>query len=224
MSINISKEEFEENYYENKLTYKQMGEKFGCSSAWIMKIGRNHNITPRKANPIPINIIGKKFGNILVLSKEKNYVICQCDCGQIVKRNPHELRREGNKMCKNCRTKAISKKNWKGCGDISGDFWYGIQQSSKKRNYEFQISIEQAWELFLEQNKKCALSGYDLQFTRIRRNKNEYITASLDRIDSSKGYIISNVQWIHKSINKMKMDLPQEDFIKWCKLIALFVS
>lgn len=32
-------------------------------------------------------------------------------------------------------------------------------------------------------------------------------TASLDRIDSSKGYTIDNVWWIHKQLNWMKWDL-----------------
>lgn len=44
-------------------------------------------------------------------------------------------------------------------------------------------------------------------------------TASLDRIDNTKGYTEDNVQWVHKIINKMKSDLTQEDFIMWCKRI-----
>lgn len=34
------------------------------------------------------------------------------------------------------------------------------------------------------------------------------------------GNVEGNVQWVHKTINKMKMDLPQDDFIKFCKLVA----
>ena len=51
----------------------------------------------------------------------------------------------------------------------------------------------------------------------IERSKNR--TASLDRIDSNKGYTIDNVQWVHKDINKMKMDLEEDVFIDNCKLI-----
>jgi hypothetical protein len=43
------------------------------------------------------------------------------------------------------------------------------------------------------------------------------VTASLDRIDSSKGYIIGNVQWAHKMVNRMKNDMPQEEFIEFCR-------
>lgn len=48
---------------------------------------------------------------------------------------------------------------------------------------------------------------------------NQSKTASLDRIDSSLGYIEGNVQWINKEINYMKMDLPQDKFIEWCEKI-----
>ena len=45
-------------------------------------------------------------------------------------------------------------------------------------------------------------------------------TASLDRIDSTKGYTKNNIQWVHKTINKMKNVLHDEEFIQWCNLIA----
>lgn len=45
-------------------------------------------------------------------------------------------------------------------------------------------------------------------------------TISLDRIDSTKGYIEGNVQWVHKSVNIMKSTLTQEQFINFCKLVA----
>ena len=48
-------------------------------------------------------------------------------------------------------------------------------------------------------------------------NKN---TASLDRIDSSKGYVEGNVQWVHKMINMSKQQYSQEEFIDMCKAVA----
>lgn len=37
-------------------------------------------------------------------------------------------------------------------------------------------------------------------------------------------YTINNVQWVHKKINTIKMDLSQEKFINWCKLVNNFQS
>jgi len=71
----------------------------------------------------------------------------------------------------------------------------------------------------LKQDKKCALSGVDIGFSKKTIDKHE-TTASLDRIDSSKGYIIENIQWIHKEVNRMKMDMDETRFIRWCDMIA----
>lgn len=43
---------------------------------------------------------------------------------------------------------------------------------------------------------------------------------SLDRIDSSKGYIPGNIQWVHKDVNSLKSNFDEEESIKWCTMIA----
>ena len=45
-------------------------------------------------------------------------------------------------------------------------------------------------------------------------------TASLDRIDSEKGYVAGNVHWVHKTVNKMKMEFSVDDFVSVCKEVA----
>lgn len=95
--------------------------------------------------------------------------------------------------------------------------WRNITNGAKSRNLEFSISPDYIWELYLLQNKKCALSGVDIFF-----GKRHETTASIDRIDSNKGYVHGNVQIVHKTTNKIKMDVPNSEFIEWCKLIANF--
>ena len=108
---------------------------------------------------------------------------------------------------------------WKGCGELSGSHWYLLNRNAKARNINIEITIEQAWDIFCKQNGKCALSGLDISFTKTVSNK-KATTASLDRIDPNKGYSIENCQWVHKHVNRAKMDMRQEDFIKLCKLIG----
>lgn len=111
----------------------------------------------------------------------------------------------------------------KGVGDITASFWHGVKHGAEKRGrkIEFNITIEYAWELFLKQDRKCALSGIELKFHETGELRN-CTTASLDRIDSSVGYIEGNVQWVHKNINTMKHDFKQEDFIEYCRKITEF--
>jgi len=107
-------------------------------------------------------------------------------------------------------------KNWKGFGEIPHGLWWDISNKAKTRNLIFEISIEEAWALFLKQGRKCALSGIDLVFKSPDIKK----TASLNRIDSSKGYTLDNIQWVHKRVNLMKMSLSQEEFIYFCNKIS----
>ena len=109
----------------------------------------------------------------------------------------------------------------KGYKDISGSVLCVIKNRAKYRNLEYNLDADYLWNLYQKQNKKCAISGISIKFAP---NTGLYLksqqTASLDRIDSSKGYIKGNVQWLHKTINKMKQDLSQEEFIQYCKIIS----
>lgn len=66
------------------------------------------------------------------------------------------------------------------------------------------------WNLFLKQDRKCALSGEPIQFSSKVHKFDR--TDSMDRIDSSKGYTRENVQWLHKHVNLMKWDFTVERF------------
>jgi len=183
--------------------------------------------------------IGTKYGKLTILkawsekfphhrSKEK-VCECRCDCGKIVVVRGRYLRSNHKHSC-GC-LKLINNKNhhaWKGHGEISGTFWKQIQKGANRRGRTlvFDITIEQVWDLFLKQNRRCALSGIEIRFSQ--RNNKHYIedrrvqTASLDRIDSSKGYTIDNVQWVHKSIQSMKMAMLDKDFIEWCNIVSVY--
>jgi len=138
-------------------------------------------------------------------------------------------------MCKECvRLERISNshagpsnRQWAGCGEISGIFWSRILKEARRRDIPVKITIEYIWYLFIKQRRKCALSGEDIEVAGVgvsaqdRRNRR---TASLDRIDSSKGYFEDNVQWVHKDVNIMKMAFSQERYIEVCKKVAMVYS
>ena len=85
--------------------------------------------------------------------------------------------------------------------------------------------MQDAWEIFLKQNKKCFYTGLKITHTKYLKrinNKNIYSlgTASIDRKNSKLGYTKENIQWVHKDVNYMKMNLSEKYFIKLCKLIS----
>ncbi len=64
----------------------------------------------------------------------------------------------------------------------------------------------------------CPLSGLPVIFPQ--KDNDKKATASLDRIDSLKGYIRGNVQWVHKDVNRMKWNLSSARFIEIANRIA----
>jgi uncharacterized protein (DUF2342 family) len=114
--------------------------------------------------------------------------------------------------------KELTKRNFKGVGDLSSTYFSQIIRNARNRNLDFTITKDYLWNLYLQQNKKCVLSGQDISL--VRGKDTSIQTASLDRIDSSKGYVEGNVQWVHKVVNIIKNNLSDEDFLNWCCLIV----
>jgi hypothetical protein len=65
------------------------------------------------------------------------------------------------------------------------------------------------------------LSGLEIRFHK-PGEKFTAQTASVDRIDSSKGYFLDNIRWVHKTINYMKMDLEDIEFLNLCRNITVY--
>jgi hypothetical protein len=152
------------------------------------------------------------------------YLLVQCECGVQQEVMLNRLVNGSSKGCRVCTRAGSAHYKWRGVGKLSASVLYGITQRATRKNgrhLEVDVTLEYLWNLFLEQDQKCALSGILLE-PWISNNKKQgrRMSASLDRIDSSKGYIVGNVQWVHKDINRLKWDLSQEKFIELCKLVA----
>ena len=143
----------------------------------------------------------------------------QCKCGNIFLVRPDSIWRGYQKSC-GC---IMGEKQWTGTLNISGSEFSHIKNHAKVRHQDFTITIEYLQQLWDNQNGQCSLSGLPLIYST-RKNKKlglvQKKTASLDRIDNTKGYIPGNVQWVHKIINKMKTDLNQEEFLQYCQQIS----
>lgn len=64
----------------------------------------------------------------------------------------------------------------------------------------------------------CPLSGKPLIYHRGKRDSGA--NASLDRIDSNKGYVKGNLRWVDKHVNKMRLNWTDEEFLSLVAEIA----
>lgn len=143
---------------------------------------------------------------------------CQCKCGNTVTTRSSCLITGAVKSC-GCHKIGKNNKGYLGYEDISGTYWSSIVHGASKRGLEVAVTIEDCWRQYQLQEGKCAISGVSIEFAVKAGNLTEQ-TASLDRIDSSKGYTTDNIQWIHKDVNKLKTNFDQQSFVRWCKIIS----
>jgi hypothetical protein len=134
-----------------------------------------------------------------------------------LRRNYAILSFNENKMCKACSNSIPENNSHKG--------WIkDVLRLSFARKYEFNallrdiswdLSYEYLADLLIEQDFKCALTGWDIDAMSVGGN-----TASLDRVDSLIGYEVGNVQWVHKMVNMCKQQYSQERFIYMCSAVS----
>jgi len=168
----------------------------------------------------------KFYGQIRASGSQKQYQEWEviCDCGNKFITNMCHIVRE-KKGCYKCygkKTRGSNSVHWKGGKYVTGYFISKVKQKLERpsKTIEYDLSVEFIDSLYESQNKKCPLSGLPISFESVSTRTKEECSASLDRIDSSKGYTEDNVQLVHKIINIMKQDLSQVDFIKMCIDVA----
>jgi hypothetical protein len=164
------------------------------------------NATARKIEP------GMKFFKLTVLEREQN------------RKPTHRLYNFQAKSC-GCdwqnRVRGPGSKGWKGHGEISSVYFGFIKRSAKNRGIEFRVTIEEIWDLFVAQDRKCAITGLPISVAQHKgADKDELRSASLDRKESDKPYEIGNVWWVDKRINLMKRSSSMAEFVSWCQKIA----
>lgn len=178
--------------------------------------------------------IGKRYNQLEIISKEirvnkgGRLFEVRCDCGKIDFKLAKHVISGRCKSCKSCASKRTAKNypppiNSQYVGNLGKTYFSMLKYGAIKRNLEFNITQQYVWDLFINQNGLCKLSGYPISLsTKTKKSSPDYssFNASLDRIDSNKGYVEGNVQWVHKDINKLKNNLNEIDFIEMCIQVA----
>lgn len=163
---------------------------------------------------------GKTFGDLTVLdfsekSRNGHYrYFVKCSCGTYKTVFGTHLIQQHTTHC-GCKTPRNSS-NWQGYKGIGKTYWSSLVRGAKgekgRKPIAFSLTLEYIGDLLEEQDYLCALSG--LKISCLDK------TASLDRVDSSAGYIEGNVQWLHKDVNMMKRHYSQDYFLFLCDKIA----
>lgn len=170
--------------------------------------------------------IGEKFPNSNLICIDRDFyrnkpsrgveIFVLCPCGKRYYALASKILHEHPiKFCHNC--SRIHKgynpnDDWKGKKGIPYDYFSRTKRRAIKSELAFEVRNPELYELFVKQSQSCALTGVPISF--------DDKTASLDRINSSIGYISNNVQWVHKDVNRMKSNFDQPYFISICNSVV----
>jgi hypothetical protein len=170
------------------------------------------------------NIVGTTIGYYTVKQIINGLAEVECVCANVRLLNLHYAATSGRR-CAECGNKQCGSANgfFKGYEGLYGNWISSLNKRNKILGFEpCDFDMKYLWELYLHQNKKCALTGLPIEmkvkdstaYDGFRR------IASLDRKDSKQGYKIGNVQWVHKDINIMKNKYDLEYFKYMCELVS----
>lgn len=125
--------------------------------------------------------------------------------------------------CKKCKNKFIKEY----CNTLDGyikKIFRDMKNIADRKDVEVNIDIKHIENLWQEQDGKCALSGEKM--THISYKTNTILTnnynASIDLIDSTRGYTHDNIQLVSSIVNTVKCDMEMKQFIEMCRKVANF--
>jgi hypothetical protein len=120
------------------------------------------------------------------------------------------------KECKKCANSKPENNSHKGyyCGVLRKSFAHKYKANAALRGIEWGVTFDYLAQLLIDQDFKCALTGWDIEALDVNSS------ASLDRIDSSLGYVEGNLQWVTSKVNMMKQQYTQQEFIEVCLAVA----
>lgn len=168
-------------------------------------------------------------------------------CGEPFERNVHQykycnIKKNMKPFCgRRCQTiyrnKHMAPESWKKLFDIKSragnrkdtfsSFKYFItkcKERKKHKGYEYNIDLQYLKELWNNQKGTCPYTGFKMvlpETTKSRSQTHSLKKASLDRIDSTKGYIKGNVEFVCLLINMAKNNATKEEVLRFIEELKI---
>jgi len=117
-------------------------------------------------------------------------------------------------ICRKCQSEYNKRRHLSSKDSIETVF-KNSKKNSTYRKIDFTISLDRVKDLWEKSGGKCAYTGESLTFS-----KGDLMRATLDRLDSSLGYIDGNVVWCSYAANVMKGPNSVDVFRKLADLIS----
>lgn len=176
-----------------------------------------------------LDLIGRRFNRFTVVG----YVpykgwLCRCDCGNEKIHKAATLRRQNSKSC-GCLNKELARIH---CAEIAiarrtyvnsnqRGIYLRYKANARNRNIHFDISDVDFYILCAKGCYYCGILNGNRSFCS-RYSSAQYTYNGLDRVDSSRGYMLDNVVPCCSVCNYAKKSMTQTDFYKWIARVSTY--
>ncbi len=193
----------------------------GCPKCAVEKHTKTHQRFLEEAQEIHPD----KFIYLSAYEAYKTKIKIQCrSCQNVFLQTPDShLQGCGCQKCgiqqysKKLNEKAKTFKDEKTGFYINKAIWNKYIKGAKRRNLIFEITPEDVFEKFKEQNGLCAFSGAKLNCTAINSRDNNW---SIDRTDNMKGYSKDNIILVTKTANMIRNKSTVKELLEFCNMVA----
>lgn len=156
---------------------------------------------------IEFEIVKKEYNRQLKRGRQPEHFFCSGSCSSryhnlnMSTEERHQRNEQLKKVTPNHIGNTYSKK---------GNFTYYLNKC-RNRNKKLEFDLDESLLEFLwrKQEGRCAITGAPLTIQNSKTKKTPS-SASLDRIDSSEGYVPGNVQFLAYAVNMAKNDFEQD--------------
>lgn len=177
-----------------------------------------------------LELIGKKFNRLTVISKEPNKVFnksifsmwkCICDCGNYYIAYGSALNKGKVKSCGCLKIEKARKEQGKaGFNDLYSEY----KKRATKSGRVFNLTKESFFLLTQKNCFYCDSSPKNIHIPHHGRSEKsikheQYTYSGLDRVDSNKGYLLDNVVSSCKVCNIAKHNMSVSEFFEWIRRV-----
>lgn len=175
-----------------------------------------------------VDVTGQKYGRLTALKclgrqNKRTYWLFKCECGKEHKARLDAVKQGKIKSC-GCATselvgKAVRKRNLLPPGESAFTFLYhDLKNSARARGIPWHLTKEQVRKLV---TAPCYYCGIEFSREYYRKGTNGAFRCNgIDRVDSTKGYVLENCVPCCKRCNLAKHDMTIDEFKIWLKMVS----
>lgn len=162
---------------------------------------------------------GDKFHRLTVVrydhtgNHHRRYFLFKCDCGNLKIILGSGVVSGNTKSCGCLSTEVKKARRLPNDAGVIYQIILGYKRHAKRRGFKFLLTRKEFADITSKDCYYCGSKPSNIK--RTKNYKEGYIYNGIDRVDSSKDYMVDNVVPCCRRCNQGKMDMSKKEFLSW---------